>query len=73
MSALVTNQAQMRPHTFSGSPKKNATFGSREAKCQTRRMMTSSSNCQKRKLAVPGLIKDFDISPLQGACAPRSA
>src|SRR4249919_3097647 len=60
MSALTTNQVQMRPKILTGSPKKNAAwrsfsnmkFGSRPgvvSRCQATNTATSRPACQTRK------------------------
>src|SRR6478672_3837843 len=60
MSALTTNQVQMRPKILTGSPKKNAAwrsfsnikFGSRPgvvSRCQTTNTATSRPACQRRR------------------------
>src|SRR5947207_7085313 len=67
MSAPVTNQDQMRPKIFSGSPKKNAAWRSSAKRnggtrpgavstCQARNTATSTASCHTRRLRVEGLI-----------------
>src|SRR5512147_3291922 len=66
MSALVTNQAQMRPKITTGSPKKNAAWrsfsntngGTRPgvvSTCQAANTSTSTTSCQARRLPARGL------------------
>src|SRR4029079_8720288 len=64
MSALTTNQVQIRPKIRTGSPKKNAAWrsfsnmklGSRPgvvSRCQTTNTATSSPACQRRRYFMP--------------------
>src|SRR5258706_12237612 len=67
MSALATNQFQMRPKILSGSPKKNAAWrssanrngGTRPgvvSRCQAMNTSTSRASCQARRLRWLGLM-----------------
>src|SRR5690606_277145 len=68
MSALVTNQAQMRWKITSGSPKKKAAWRSLSNRkggmspgavsaCHTPNTTTSTPSCQTRRLRMFGLIR----------------
>src|SRR4051812_13240070 len=68
MSALATNQSQMRPKIFSGSPKKKAACRSSAKRkggtrpgavstCHATKTSTSSVSCQARRLPRRGLMK----------------
>ena len=67
MSALATNQVQMRPKILTGSPKKNAAWrsfsnmklGSRPgvvSRCHETNTPTRSNSCQRRRCFIAGTI-----------------